>query len=222
MKQTTEKQRRQVTGRLLKALVHIGAILPLALLYWDYQQSNLGADPVREITLRLGKSTLILLMLTLAVTPAQIVLGIKQIGPLRRLLGLYSFLHLCLHLLSFIWLDYLFEWAFIAEAIIDQKYVLVGFTAFLLMLPLALTSTNWSMRRLGKKWKQLHRLSYLAGILAVIHFLWLVKNVYTEPLIYGALLLLLLLVRNRRVKQQILEWRRKAKRARAGLPTSAR
>ena len=222
MKHVTEKQRRQLVGRLLKTATHLGAILPLALLFWDYQQSNLGADPVREITLWLGKSTLILLMLTLAVTPVQIVLGIKQIGPLRRLLGLYSFLHLCLHLLSFIWLDYLFEWSFIFDAIIDQKYVLVGFTAFLLMLPLALTSTNWSMRRLGKKWKQLHRLSYVAGVLAVVHFLWLVKNVYTEPLIYGAILLLLLLVRNRSVKQRVLGWRRKVKRARVGVTTSTR
>jgi sulfoxide reductase heme-binding subunit YedZ len=202
--------------RLLKIITHLGALIPLTLLLWDYRQGQLGVDPIREITLRTGKTTLVLLFLSLAVTPVNIVLGWKRLLPLRRLLGLYAFFYVCLHLLSFVWLDYLFDWLFIWEGIVEQRYVLVGFTAFLLMLPLALTSSKWSMRRLGKRWKSLHQLIYLIGALAIIHYLWLVKNYYTEPLIYAAILILLLLTRIKSIKQRILRWRRgpKGKRVR--------
>jgi len=198
--------------RLLKIVTHLGALIPLVLLFWDYRQGQLGVDPVRAITLRTGKTTLILLMLSLAVTPVNIILGWKQLLPLRRLLGLYAFLYVSLHLLSFVGLDYVFNWLFIVDGIVEQRYVLVGFAAFLLMLPLALTSNRWSMRRMGKRWKRLHQLVYIVGVLAVIHFLWLVKNVYTEPLIYAAILLVLLLTRIKTIKLRVLRWRRGPKR----------
>ncbi len=190
--------------RLLKIITHVGAWVPLLLLYWDYQQGQLGIDPIREITLRTGKITLVLLMLTLAVTPVKLIFRWNQVIPLRRILGLYTFLAVSLHLLSFVWLDYFFDWLFILEGIVEQRYVLVGFAAFLLMIPLALTSNKWAMRRLGKKWKPLHQVIYLIGALAIIHFLWLVKNVYTEPLIYATILVLLLLTRVKIFKQKIL------------------
>lgn len=200
---------RKTIIRLLKAVTHIGALIPLLVLYWDYQGGGLGVDPVREITLRTGKTTLIMLVLTIAVTPVNIILGWKSVLPLRRLLGLYTFLYVSVHFLSFIWLDYLFDWLLIIDGIADQKYVLVGFLAGLLMVPLAASSNRWGMRKLGKKWKPLHRTIYVVAVLAIIHFIWLVKNVYTEPIIYGTIVTLLLLTRVKFIKQKVLRWRRR-------------
>ena len=194
--------------RLLKLAVHVGALLPLALIIWDYTQGNLGAEPIREITLRTGKTAIILLMLTLAVTPAHIWFGWKQIIPLRRLLGLYTFLYVALHLTIFLWLDYLLDPQLIIEALFSKWYALVGLAAFLILLPLALTSTRSAMRKLGKKWKSLHKWVYLAGVLAVLHYFLLVKNSYTEPFIFGMILTFLLLTRVKPIKQTILQWRR--------------
>ena len=193
--------------RLLKLAVHIGALIPLALIIWDYTQGNLSADPIREITLRTGKTAIVLLMLSLAVTPAHIWFGWRQIIPLRRLLGLYAFLYVALHLTVFLWLDYMLDLQLIIEALFAKRYALIGLAAFLILLPLALTSTRASMRRLGKKWKTLHKWVYVAGVLAVLHYLFLVKNAYTEPLIFAALLAFLLLTRVKPVKLMILRWR---------------
>lgn len=194
--------------RLLKLAVHVGALLPLALIIWDYTQGNLGAEPIREITLRTGKTAIVLLMLTLAVTPAHIWFGWKQIIPLRRLLGLYTFLYVALHLTIFLWLDYLLDPQLIVDALFSKWYALVGLAAFLILLPLALTSTRSAMRKLGKKWKSLHKWVYLAGVLAVLHYFLLVKNSYTEPFIFGVILIFLLLTRVKPIKQKILQWRR--------------
>lgn len=194
--------------RILKLTVHVGALIPLALMIWDYTQGNLGAEPIREITLRTGKTAIVLLMLSLAVTPAHIWFGWRQIIPLRRLLGLYSFFYVALHLIIFLWLDYLLDPQLIAEALFSKWYALVGLAAFLILLPLAVTSTRSAMRRLGKKWKTLHKWVYLAGVLAVLHYFLLVKNSYTEPLIFATVLAVLLLTRVKPVKQTILQWRR--------------
>jgi len=193
--------------RLLKLAVHIGALIPLALIIWDFTQGNLSADPIREITLRTGKTAIVLLMLSLAVTPAHIWFGWRQIIPLRRLLGLYAFLYVALHLTVFLWLDYMLDLQLIIEALFAKRYALIGLAAFLILLPLALTSTRASMRRLGKKWKTLHKWVYVAGVLAVLHYLFLVKNAYTEPLIFAALLAFLLLTRVKPIKLMILRWR---------------
>jgi sulfoxide reductase heme-binding subunit YedZ len=194
--------------RILKLTVHVGALIPLALMIWDYTQGNLGAEPIREITLRTGKTAIVLLMLSLAVTPAHIWFGWRQIIPLRRLLGLYSFFYVALHLIIFLWLDYLLDPQLIAEALFSKWYALVGLAAFLILLPLAVTSTRSAMRKLGKKWKTLHKWVYLAGVLAVLHYFLLVKNSYTEPLIFATVLAVLLLTRVKPVKQTILQWRR--------------
>lgn len=194
--------------RLLKLITHIGALIPLALLIWDYNLSQFGADPIREVTLRTGKTAITLLVLSLAVTPLKIWFGWNQLHPLRKLLGLYAFLYVGLHLLIFVWLDYGLDLALIYEAIFEKWYALVGFAAFLILLPLAITSTRWAMRQLGKNWTRLHRWVYLAGILAVLHYFLLVKNAYTSPLLYGAILLILLLTRLNPVKQRIIQLRR--------------
>jgi sulfoxide reductase heme-binding subunit YedZ len=194
--------------RILKLSVHIGALLPLAVMIWDYYGGNLGAEPIREITLRTGKTAIILLMLSLAITPAHIWFGWKQIIPLRRLLGLYAFLYASLHLIIFLWLDYLLDPQLIVEALFAKQYALVGLAAFLILLPLTVTSTRAAMRKLGKSWKSLHKFVYLAGVLVVLHYFLLVKNAYTEPLIFAAILALLLLTRVKPIKQTILQWRR--------------
>lgn len=178
----------------LQVLTHAGALWPLARLVWDHWQNRFIVDPVRETMTRTGHAALVLLLLSLACTPIHIVLGYKQVLRVRRALGLYAFMYAGWHFLTFVGLDYRFDFELIAPAIFDQRFVLVGFVAFLLLLPLAVTSTRGWQKRLGKNWKRLHQLVYLAGVLVVVHFLWLVKDV-SEPVRYGAILALLLVLR---------------------------
>jgi len=185
---------RKLKGHWLQILTYIAALLPLALLVWDYWQGRFIIDPVREITTRTGKTALILLILSLACTPINTIFGFKQVMRVRRGLGLYAFMYASLHFLTFVGLDYGFDFDLIAQGILDQRYVLVGFAAGLLLLPLAITSTQGWQKRLGKNWKRLHQLVYLAGILAIVHFTWLVKDI-REPLRYGAVVALLLIAR---------------------------
>jgi sulfoxide reductase heme-binding subunit YedZ len=185
---------RKLKTNWLQILTHIAALLPLAWLLWDYWQGLFIIDPIREITTRTGKTALILLILSLASTPINTIFGFKQALRVRRALGLYAFMYVSLHFLTFIGLDYGFDLDLIGRTILDQRYVLVGFAAGLLLLPLAITSTQGWQKRLGKNWKRLHRLVYLASILAIVHFMLLVKDI-REPLRYGIVLALLLLVR---------------------------
>ena len=197
--------------RTLKLLTHIGALIPLALLIWDYNLEQFGADPIREVTLRTGKAAITLLVLSLAITPFKIWFDWKQLHPLRKLLGLYAFLYVVLHLTVFFWLDYALNPELISEALFEKQYALVGLGSFLILLPLAATSTRWAMRKMGKNWTKLHRWVYLAGILAVLHYILLVKNAYTSPFLYAVVLAVLLLTRIKPVKQAILRYRRKLK-----------
>jgi sulfoxide reductase heme-binding subunit YedZ len=200
------KANKKQIGQLLRIATHIGSLLPLAWLIWQFQQGQL-IDPVRDIILRTGKLTIIFLMLSLAITPLNKLFGWKQLMPLRKPLGLYAFFYVSLHLLTFLWLDYGLDWAFIWDGIFDQPYVLVGFAAYLLLIPLAATSTKWAMKRLGKNWKRLHKLVYLIGVLGIVHFFWLVK-VYDRPIMYGSVMALLLLTRVGPVSRQLVRWRR--------------
>jgi sulfoxide reductase heme-binding subunit YedZ len=179
----------------LRILTHIGALTPLAWLIWDYWTDQLTVNPIQDITFRTGKPALILLVLSLACTPVNTLFGFRQVIPLRKPLGLYAFMYVCLHFLIFVGLDYGFDPALLYEAIFEKKYALVGFATFLILLPLAITSTKGWMKRLGKNWKRLHRWVYLAGLLAVVHYVWLVKSDIREPLIYGGIVVLLLLAR---------------------------
>ena len=191
----------------LRIATHIGALIPLALLLWDGYHNHLTANPIQEITFRTGKTAIILLGLSLLCTPLNIVLGWKAVLPLRRPLGLYAFFYVCLHLLIFAVLDYGLDWGLIQQTIAEKRYVLVGFAAFLLLVPLALTSTKGWQKRLGKRWKQLHRLVYLVALLAVIHFVWLVKSDIREPLLYGLILAVLLVLRISSVRRAITRLR---------------
>lgn len=187
--------------------VHIGSLIPLVLLLWDYFADNLTVNPIQDITFRTGKAALVLLVLSLACTPLNTVFGFKAALKVRRALGLYAFLYVCLHLLTFVGLDYGFDPGLIYEAIFEKRYALVGFAAFLILLPLAITSTQGWMKRLGKNWKRLHRLIYVAGLLVVIHYVWLVKSDIREPLAYGGVVLLLLVARIPAFKKGVMKFR---------------
>jgi len=185
--------RTRLKARWLQILSHVAALLPLALLAWETWQDRF-IDPVQEITTRTGRTALILLILSLACTPLNILFGFKQVMRVRRALGLYALLYAGLHFLTFVGLDYGFDFDLMGLGILDQRYVLVGLAAGLLLLLLGITSTRGWQKRLGKNWKRLHRLVYLAGILAIVHFTWLAKD-NRVPLRYGAVVSLLLIVR---------------------------
>jgi sulfoxide reductase heme-binding subunit YedZ len=178
----------------LRIVVHVGALLPLAWTIWQYTHGMFLVGPVREITTRTGKTALILLLFSLACTPLGTFFGFKRARRVRRALGMYAFLYASLHFATFVGLDYGFDLTLLPQAIFDQRYVLAGLAAGLILLALAITSTRGWQKRLGKKWARLHQLAYLAGILAVVHFAWLVKDI-REPLRYAAVLAALLLLR---------------------------
>ena len=196
----------------LQILIHVAALLPLAILVWQFTQGQLTVNPIQEIQLRTGKYALILLVLSLACTPTSIVFGFKKILGLRRPLGLYAFMYTSLHFLNFIGLDYGFNFGLLREDIFQKRYALVGFAAFLSLLPLAITSTKGWVERLDKNWRHLHRLIYLAGVLAVTHFVLQAKADLREPLLYGAVVAFLLVVRISIVGKTISEFRSKLER----------
>ena len=185
---------------------HIGSLIPLTLLIWDFFTHHLTANPIQDITFRTGKAALVLLVLSLACTPLNSLFGFKSALKVRRALGLYAFLYVCLHFLTFL-TDYTFDPALLYEAIFEKRYALVGFSAFLILLPLAITSMQWWMKKLGKNWKRLHRLVYVAGLLAVIHYVWLVKSDIREPLAYGGVVVLLLAARIPAFKKAVMKLR---------------
>jgi sulfoxide reductase heme-binding subunit YedZ len=189
------------TARLLRILTHAGALTPLVILLWNYWHNQLTANPIQYITFRTGKAALVLLVLSLACTPINSLFRFPQVLVLRRPLGLYAFAYGAMHFLTFIGLDYGFDAGLLQEAIFEKRYALVGFAALLLLAPLAITSTKGWMKRLGKNWKRLHRLVYVAALLVVVHYVWLVKSDVREPLAYGAAVVLLLGLRLAKVRQ---------------------
>ena len=188
-------------------LTHLGAIAPLAWLLWQYFNGVFWVNPIQDLTLRTGKAALVLLVLTLACTPVNTLLGWRPALKNRKWLGLYAFGYASIHFAIFVWLDYGFDPQLLQEAIFEKRYALVGFAAGLLMLPLAITSTRGWQRRLGQRWKKLHRLVYASGVLAIVHYVWLVKADIRTPLTFGAIVGLLLLFRWRPVRQQLIKLR---------------
>ena len=180
----------------LKMLVFVLALLPLAKLMVNGLMDHLGANPIERILRRTGFWTLTMLTLTMAVTPLRQLTGRIWIGRFRRMLGLFAFFYGCLHFATYLVLDQFFDWPGILKDITKRPYITVGFSAFVLMMPLAITSTDAMLRRLGgKRWRALHRLVYLITAAGVVHFWWLVKKDITEPLIFAFVLVLSLAVR---------------------------
>lgn len=176
----------------LKALAHVLALVPLAILVQRAMTDGLGADPVAELTHRTGDWALRLLLLSLAMTPLRRLFSQPWPIRFRRMIGLYALFYASLHLGVYLVLDLQGYWPQILEDIVRRPYMTVGFAAWLLLLPLALTSTQGWMRRLGRRWSQLHRLVYAIGVLAVLHFFWLVKSDLREPGLYAGILATLL------------------------------
>jgi sulfoxide reductase heme-binding subunit YedZ len=186
------------TFRRIRAGVFLLCLAPLARLVALGFTDGLTANPIEFITRSTGTWTLVFLLTTLAVTPLRRALGWAWLLRLRRMLGLYAFFYACLHLLTYVWLDQFFDAAAIARDIWKRPFITMGFTAFVLMLPLALTSTNAMVRRLGAvRWQRLHRLVYVVSAAGVVHYWWLVKRDITQPLIYALVLAALLLLRVR-------------------------
>jgi sulfoxide reductase heme-binding subunit YedZ len=179
--------------RFAKLLVLVCGLVPLALLVWDQAHHRLGANPQNFVILTTGMMTLIFLTLTMAVTPVRKVFGLNWVIQLRRMLGLYAFSYGCLHFLCFYSLDRAFSISSTLHEIVVRKYIWFGMTALLVMVPLAITSTNAMIKRLGgKRWRALHRLAYVAAIAGVIHFYMQVKADVRLPLVFIAVLSVLL------------------------------
>lgn len=177
----------------LKALIFVLLLIPAALLAQGWFAESLGSNPVEAVRRATGEWTLRLLLITLAVTPLRRLSGLHWLLRLRRMLGLFSFAYGCLHVVSYVWLDQSFDWYAIAEDILDRPFIMVGFAAFVLMIPLALTSSNAAIRRMGgRQWQALHRSIYAIAIMAVVHYWWLVEADLLMPLIYTLMLAALL------------------------------
>lgn len=203
--------------------VNLAAAVPALWLGWDMWQENLSFNPIDDITDRTGKAAIILLLLSLACTPAMIVSGWRQPIQVRKALGMWAFVYASLHLLTFVGLDYGFDMSLIlADGITTKPFVLAGLLAFLVLVPLAITSSDRWKIRLKRGWRRLHRLVYVAGVAAVIHFLWLAKAAEDfEPLAYGVILALLLAVRLPPVRSRIVAWRQRLTgRAAVGAPVA--
>jgi methionine sulfoxide reductase heme-binding subunit len=184
------------TRIVLKVLVWLGCLGPLAtLLYW-LGRDDLTANPISFVTNTLGEWTFRLLLASLAMTPLRIVTGLSWPVTLRRLLGLFAFFYASLHFLVWIVVDHFFDWPEMATDIVKRPYITVGMSALLALVPLAITSTTGMVKRLGgQRWRRLHRLAYVAGILASLHFVWLAKVGRTDPYVYVSVLVVLLGIR---------------------------
>ncbi len=191
--------------------VHLAALAPLAALLWDMWQGNLSVNPIQDITFRTGKAAMALLVLTLAATPLHTVFGFKAGLKMRKALGLYAFLYASLHFLTYAWLDYDWDLHLIGLEITEKLYVLVGFAAFLILIPLAVTSTKSWQRRLKKGWKKLHRWVYPAAGLVMLHYIWVQKADIREPIIWASILGILLALRLPPVRRWAVNERMKAK-----------
>jgi methionine sulfoxide reductase heme-binding subunit len=182
--------------RYLKPAVFLACLGPLAWLVWRALHSDLGANPIETITHFTGDCTLTFLLITLSITPLRKLTHQYWLINFRRMLGLFAFFYGTLHLMTWVWLDKFFDVHEMLADIAKRKFITAGMTAFALMIPLALTSTKWSIRKLGgKRWQALHRLIYFSAALGVIHYIWLVKADLKKPLEYGAVLAVLMLYR---------------------------
>lgn len=177
---------------ILRRVIFAAALVPAAALVYGALTDNLSANPIDYITDTTGVTALSFLMISLTITPLRRLTGRHEFIKLRRMLGLFAFFYACLHVSTWLVLDWFFDVASMAADVVKRPFITLGMTTFLLLLPLAVTSTARMIRRLGKRWQRLHRLVYVAGITAVIHFWWLVKADFREPRLWALALSVLL------------------------------
>jgi sulfoxide reductase heme-binding subunit YedZ len=178
--------------RVFKPLLFLLLLLPAFYYGWGIWQDQLGANPLEAVIRGLGDWALRILLITLLMSPLRRLINWAQALRLRRMLGLYAYFYVVLHLLGYLWFDQFFDWGEIWFDILERPFITIGMVAVVLLTPLAITSTKGMIRRMGKNWKRLHSLVYLISILAVIHFWWMVKLDVTEPAIYSGILAILL------------------------------
>ena len=179
-------------ARVIKPVIFILLLMPACYYGWGIWQDRLGANPLEAVIRGLGDWGLRILLITLMVSPLRRLLDWAQLLRLRRMLGLYAYFYVILHLFSYLWFDQFFDWEEIWFDILERPFITVGMLAVVLLTPLAITSTKGMIRRLGKNWKRLHTLVYPISMLAVLHFWWMVKLDVTEPAIYAGVLAVLL------------------------------
>ena len=182
----------KLDSNLIKLPLLVVFLMPLIFAIWQFYNDTLGANPIEEITHITGEWTLRLLLITLAISPVRKLLRINSLIHLRRLFGVLSFFYAACHLLIYAILDQWLDWQAIIDDIKDRPYITVGFAAFVLLIPLAITSTDAMQRKLQSAWVKLHKLIYVISILAILHFWWLVKADLFEPIIYASILAILL------------------------------
>ena len=184
-----------VMRRLIKPAVFLLCLLPLLWLLYGLISDALGANPIEVFTRSMGEWGLRFLLLTLAITPLRRLSGQPWPIRYRRMLGLFSFFYVCVHWVSYLWLDQFFDWHEILLDIVKRPFITIGMSAFALLVPLALTSNQYAIRRLGRRWKKLHRLVYVASVFGVLHYFWLVKADVFWPSVYAVILFLLFVLR---------------------------
>ena len=185
-----------MNSRWSKPLLFLLCTLPFWVLVYNGATDNLTANPIKEITHFTGEWALNFLLLTLSITPLRKLTRKNALIRFRRMLGLFAFFYACLHFCTYLVLDQFFDWNEIVLDVAKRPYITVGFSAFMLLIPLAVTSTNRMAQRLGHNWRRLHRLIYPVAILVIFHYLWLVKADILPPVIYGLILCLLLALRS--------------------------
>ena len=181
--------------KIYKPSIFFLSLIPLILIVYKIFTNNLGPEPIKEITHHTGEWALLFIVFTLAMTPLKKITNLNIWISFRRMLGLFAFFYASLHLMTYVGLDYRFDLENISKDILTKKFIFIGFAAWLLLVPLAITSSKKMMGILKHNWKKLHRLTYIIAIFAVVHFIWLVKRDLTEPLIYLFIILALLAFR---------------------------
>ena len=181
--------------KYIKVTIFFLSLLPILIIFYQIIYNQLGPEPVKEITHVTGNWTLRFIIITLAMTPLQKFTKLNFWISYRRMFGLFVFFYASAHMMTYVGIDYRFDWSSISDDIVKKKFIFAGFLAWLLLLPLALTSSKKMIRLLKDKWKKLHRLIYITSLLGIIHYLWLVKVVTAEPLIYLMIIMILLVLR---------------------------
>ena len=185
----------QINQKYLKMVIFIFSLVPIFFIIYQIITNQLGPEPIKDITHHTGKWTLYFIIITLAMTPLKKITKLNIWINYRRMFGLFIFFYASVHLMIYVGLDYRFDLTSIGNDIVKKKYIFIGFSAWLLLIPLVLTSNKWMIKILKDKWKKLHRLIYLISLFGAIHYLWLVKRDLTEPLIFLTIILILLTFR---------------------------